>query len=202
MFYRFARGLFRFLFVVFCRWEVEGLENIPVDGSLIVVANHVSYWDPIALGCALHRQVYFMAKKELFSYPLFGSVLKWLGAFPVNRGTPDRSALKRAFNLLRDGKIVGIFPEGTRSKTGEMLPPYGGAVYLALRTKAPVCPVALIGTDKIFHRGLFRKFKVRIGKPIFMEQTGKEDLHATAEFVMERIKELSGLPEDQEGILN
>lgn len=191
MFYRFARSLFRFLFVVFCRWEVEGLENLPERGPFIVVANHVSYWDPIAVGCALPRQVFFMAKKELFSYPVFGTVLRWLGAFPVNRGEPDRAALKRAFNLLKDGEVLGIFPEGTRSKTGEMLTPYSGAAYLALRAGVPVCPVALIGTNKIFYRGLFRKFKVRIGAPILFGKTGKEGLQTAAAFMMERIKELS-----------
>lgn len=190
MFYRFARSLFRFLFVVFCRWEVEGLENFPLEGPLVVVANHVSYWDPIALGCALPRQIYFMAKKELFSYPIFGRILKWLGAFPVNRGKPDRSALKRALSILKEGKVVGIFPEGTRSKTGKLLPPYEGAVYLALRTGAPVCPVGLIGTDRVFYRGMFRKFKVRIGNPVFLQQIGGDDLQTAAELVMKRIEEL------------
>lgn len=191
MFYRFARSLFRFLFIVFCRWDVEGLENFPLEGPLIVVANHVSYWDPIALGCALPRQVCFMAKKELFSYPIFGRILKWLGAFPVNRGKPDRSALRRALSILKEGKVLGIFPEGRRSRTGRLLPPYEGAVYLALRTGAPVCPVGLIGTDRVFYRGMFRKFKVRIGSPIFLQQLYREDLQGAAELVMERIRELT-----------
>jgi len=191
MFYWFARGLFRFLFAVFCRWEIEGLENLPERGPVIVVANHVSYWDPIAVGSALPRHVFFMAKKELFSYPVLGHILRWLGAFPVNRGRPDRAALKRAFTLLKDGEVLGIFPEGTRSKTGEMLTPYNGAAYLALQAGVPVCPVGLIGTKKIFYRGLFRKFKVRVGAPILFEKTGKEGLLTAAELMMERIKELS-----------
>lgn len=190
MFYRFWRTLFRFLFAFICRWQITGLKNFPAKGPVIVIANHVSYWDPIVVGSALPRQVHFMAKKELFSYPVFGCILRLLGAFPVSRGRPDRAAIKRALAHLKKGEVIGVFPEGTRSKTGELLPPFTGTAYIALRAGAPVCPVALIGTQHIFYRGFFRKFQVRIGPVIHFGQAENQDLETVANKMMEKIQEL------------
>ncbi|MDK2881931.1 MAG: 1-acyl-sn-glycerol-3-phosphate acyltransferase [Bacillota bacterium] len=134
MFFKLTRG-----------FQVTGQEHFPEQGPVVLVANHASYLDPPALGVASPRRVYFMAKDELFQIPLFGRLLKGLGAFPVKRGTPDRRAFKRALEVLASGNVLGIFPEGTRSKTGELGPAEEGAAVLALRSGAPVVPAGICG---------------------------------------------------------
>ncbi|HAA89483.1 MAG: 1-acyl-sn-glycerol-3-phosphate acyltransferase PlsC [Thermoanaerobacterales bacterium 50_218] len=190
MLYRIGQALFRFLFACFCRWEVIGLENFPMEGPVIVVANHVSYWDPIVVGSALPRQVHFMAKKELFFYPVLGFLIRRLGAFPVDRRRADRSAIKKGLEILKNGRVLGIFPEGTRSKTGEILAPYSGAAYFAVKTGAPVCPVALEGTRKIFSLGFFRKVRVKIGPVIRFDRSFDGDLESGSQKIMEKIRQL------------
>lgn len=169
MVYWFAWGLLRVLLPVLRRWKVEGAGNLPSGEGVIVVANHQSYWDPVVLGAALHRRVYFIAKEELFRIPLFGSLLRILGAFPVRREAFDRKALKTALDYLMRGRVVGVFPEGRRSHTGDLLPAQPGAAILALKTGAPVVPVALIGT-----RGVCGKVRVRVGKPFYLKTGGKK----------------------------
>lgn len=190
MFYRFCRSLFRFLFAIFCRWEIKGIENMPEKGPVIIVANHVSNWDPIVVGCAMKRRVHFMAKKELFDIPVLGFLISLLGAFPVDRKHADRAAIRKTLKLLKEGKVVGIFPEGTRSKTGKLLPPSPGAAYIALKAQVPVCPVALVGTNRIFHQGLFRRFQVIVGPLLDFHGQGKRDIQQVADLIMEKIEEL------------
>lgn len=190
MLYSVGRSLFRFLFLVFCRWEVRGRENLPEEGPVIVFANHTSWWDPIAVCCALNRRVHFMAKKELFANRLLGAVLKRVGAFPVNRGVADRSALRTSLKLLQEGKIIGIFPEGSRSRSGELQDPLGGVAFIALKSGAPVCPIALQGTGEIFRKGLFQRVQVIIGKPFVLERQDKFELQDLAKDMMKKIQEL------------
>ena len=139
-FYRICRSLVRFYFAVFCRWKVEGAEYLPEQGPVVVAANHFSYWDPIVLACALDRKVHFMAKSNLFTYPVLGFLIKNLGAFPVNRQKKAyRASLKKALQILDEGNVVGIFPEGTRSRTGKLLA-LPGAAFLIQRAGAPGMP--------------------------------------------------------------
>lgn len=171
MFYWFARALC-LVVLLLRRWKVYGRENVPEHGGLLVVSNHVSYWDPVAVGCALKRRIRFMAKVELFSIPLLGSIISACGAFPVHRGGTDRKAVQKALQFLRQGQVVGIFPEGTRSHTKELLDPHLGAAMLALHGEVPVLPVAAIGT-----RGMLGKVKVVIGKPLeFARPQSRKDL--------------------------
>ncbi|MGO0122433.1 lysophospholipid acyltransferase family protein [Desulfothermobacter acidiphilus] len=147
------------------RFQVEGRENFPRTGPVIIVANHQSYLDPVALGCALPRRVYYMAKEELFRIPGFGLLLKCLGAFPVKREELDRRALRTALNLLARGQVLGLFPEGTRGQeAGRLLPLQPGAALLALQSGAPVVPVALTGTRKWWGE----RVEVRIGSPFYL----------------------------------
>ena len=118
--------LYRILHVIFPAFfrllgaKDYGAENMPQEGGVIVAANHMSNWDPPFLASFLQRPVSYMAKQELFEIPIFGTVIRWLFAFPVRRGAADRSAVKAAVKELRAGRCVGIFPEGTRSKDGEV----------------------------------------------------------------------------------
>lgn len=190
MFYRICRSLFRFFFSVFCNWEVEGAENLPQEGPVLVSANHISYWDPVVLACALGRRVCFMAKSELFSYPVLGFLIKKLGAFPVNRQRIDRASLKRALVLLDEGKVVCIFPEGTRARTGKLLPPLPGAAFIARKADVPVCPVALLRKKRFFGNNLFPCYHIRVGTAFSFEKAGRRDFQADADFMMAKIKEL------------
>ena len=130
------------------RWEAEGMENIPAEGPAILASNHVSYLDPPLISALVKRPIYFMAKDEVFHVPLLGSFLRSIGTIPVRRGRPDVGAVRRALRVLERGDILGIFPEGTRNRTGDLrtVQPFrAGVGWLAIRSRAPVIPVAIDG---------------------------------------------------------
>lgn len=158
----FLRCFFRPLF----RSRIEGLEHLPANGPAIVVANHVSYLDPPILGAFLPRQIRFMAKEELFKIPILSTILHWCGVFPVRRGRADRRAIRKAFASLAAGEIVGLFPEGRRVGPGEEADGELGAALLALKSGAPVIPVAILGTQPWWERGWFARAVVRLGPPV------------------------------------
>lgn len=199
MLYRFGRFLFRAFFRLFHRYRVEGLENVPAQGGVLLVANHASYADPPLLGSAMRRPVHFMAKAELFKIPFLSWALPRVNAFPVRRGGADRTAIRTAIELLEAGEVIGIFPEGTRTHTGELLPQQRGAAFIALKAKVPVVPVAIVGTFKsVRWRGVlprFNRFLVRIGEPIDLSplrdsDRGKESVDRAAAIMMEEIARL------------
>ncbi|KUO50489.1 MAG: hypothetical protein APF76_07490 [Desulfitibacter sp. BRH_c19] len=170
MLYSFAKAIFLFIFKYLCRWQVEGVENIPQKGPVVLIANHTSYWDPIALGVVSSRRVSFMAKAELFKIPVLSQIVKGLGAFPVDRQKSDRAALRAALDILDKGDVVGMFPEGTRIRDEELGEFKMGATMIAAKANAPIIPIALINTPKIFSKGFFRSFKVIVQKPIYIEK--------------------------------
>lgn len=183
---------------VFGRWEVIGRENIPEKGGVMLCGNHVSYIDPPALGAGATRPVHFMAKLELFRIPVLGFLIRHVGAFPVKRGTADRSALKKAVELLKNGEIVGMFPEGTRSLDGKLKPPEPGVGMIALRARVPVVPVALVNTEKLLppHSFLFKFSRVKVvyGKPVALDdmdgQGGREAIEEVGRRIMSAIGQL------------
>ena len=123
-----------------------GRENIPAGKPLILMANHQSFLDPLTLGiCARDRQIHFMGKKELFKNKIIAWFLTRLHAFPVDRGNIDMTAIRTALNVIKSGETLGIFPEGTRSKTGYMGPLLGGASLLALKSGCDILPVYIDG---------------------------------------------------------
>lgn len=175
MFYFLVKTVSRLIFQLFFRATVEGEENLPSEGAVILAANHMSNCDPPLLGCLMRREVCYMAKIELFQNPVFGAAIRACHAFPVKRGTADRTAIKHALELLAEGKCLGLFPEGTRSKTGEMQEAEVGIGLFAARSQAPVVPAAIIGTDKVFSPGhRFPQLKVVVGKPMFYEGNRKD----------------------------
>lgn len=166
--------LFRFLF----RWRITGLENIPAGGA-IIAPNHQSMWDIPLVGLALcKRRNHFMAKSELFRNPIFGWIIRTLLAFPVKRGAPDRAAIRRAVELLKQGELVTIFPEGTRSKTGKLKEAEAGLSLIAAKADVPVVPVGIDGTRRIFSKTCwFPRVKIAFGRPvhIIQNESGKPE---------------------------
>ena len=167
--YAFGCFLLKLFYWPVYRIRVEGRENIPAEGPVLLCSNHVAMKDPIMLGIVQKRQVFYMAKEELFHNGFIGGLLRRLGAFPVSRGTGGTDALQEAYDLLEENAVVGVFIEGHRSKTGELQKPKTGAALLCYRTQAPVVPVCITAEDgklpKPFHRTL-----IRIGKPISPEK--------------------------------
>jgi 1-acyl-sn-glycerol-3-phosphate acyltransferase len=167
------------------------LENIPEKGAVIIAGNHVSLLDPPTLGVACRkRPVCFMAKSELFANPLFAFIIKNLGAFPVKRGMSDRSAVKNALTILSEGRVLGMFPEGTRSQNGLLGRAGPGIFTLAGRAGVPVVPAALLGTGKIGLKTPFPKLKVVFGRPLFFpdKAADKSVLQERADRLMQEIQ--------------
>lgn len=151
---------------MFLGLKVEGLHNLPKTGPVIVAANHVSNWDPILVGVALSRPIHFMAKAELFENALLRVILRGLNAFPVNRGTADRNAIRQALARLQSGEMLGIFPEGARRKVAPQAGIQPGVAMLAIKSGSVVVPVAVTGTEGRFPCGWCRDLRVRIGEPM------------------------------------
>lgn len=186
-FYSFAKTLAYGVFKPLYRMEVIGAEHFPKEGGVLLCANHIHNFDPIVVGTTVKRDVHFMAKEELFTAPLIGKIFPHLNAFPVKRGMSDREALRKGLNALKEEKVLGLFPEGTRSKTGELGKGLAGAGFFALRSNATVVPCAIIGPYKAF-----RKVKVIYGKPIDMSEirTRKASADETTEVIMNEIRKL------------
>lgn len=200
MFYKIFKVLCRFWYGVILRTRVIGAENIPADGAFILAANHVSNWDPPFLGTFIDREVCYMGKEELFKNPVMAAICRGLHVFPVKRGAADKSAIKTALKLLRDGECFGIFPEGTRSKTGKLGKAEAGVSLIAAMSKATIIPAAIVNTEKIFTREkIFPRLAVVYGKP--MKFTGstkdKEALDAFAQSIMNEIAKLKQIGLDE-----
>ena len=141
------------LFTTYFRGRVHGLNKVPQSGPVVVVSNHGSYFDPPILSTCLCRPVSFMAKEELFKVPGLKQIIELYGAYPVKRGAGDRGAIKAALKSLRNGWMIGIFLEGTRTADARINHPKLGAAMIAAKTQAPLLPVSLWGTEKILRKG-------------------------------------------------
>ena len=190
MFYEIARGIVSAVFHIIFKIIVLGSENIPeAKGSFIIASNHVSNNDPPMVGVVFKKKYTFMAKEELFNVnPLFTWLIKKLGAFPVKRGSKDTAALDEAIESLRNGRAFVIFPEGTRSKTGELGKPKSGVSLIAARAKVPVVPVFVKYGRKRFRRRVL----VSVGEAIpagefDIDITDKHQIRAISERIMGEI---------------
>ncbi len=153
MWYRFVKAMLGLYFGWQFGLRVEGREHEPAAGPVLVVSNHVSALDPPMVGVALRRQSRYMAKQELMDTPVLGLFLRSIGVFPVRRGEADRRSIRVALDALERGGVLVMFPEGTRSPDGRLQVAEPGAAMLALRTGAPVLPVAVIGTQHAMRKG-------------------------------------------------
>ena len=193
MFYKFFKALCRIWYGIIFRTQVIGAENIPKRGAFILAANHVSNWDPPFLGTFIEREVCYMGKEELFKNPVMAWICRHLYVFPVKRGAADKTAIKTAVNILRDGKCLGIFPEGTRSKTGKLGKAEAGVSLIAAMTKAPIIPAAIVDTEKIFSRAVkFPRLVVVYGAPMKFSGSTKDKaaLENFAQDIMNEIVKL------------
>ena len=162
--YTFGKALVKTALTPLYRFEIIGTEKFPKKGGILLCSNHIHALDPPVVGMTSPRTVHFMAKEELFKLPVLGKLLPQVNAFPVKRGMSDREALRSALRILKNGDVVGLFPEGTRSTDGVLKKGLSGAGFFALRGNADVMPCAIIGPYKPF-----RKVKVVYGDPVLME---------------------------------
>jgi 1-acyl-sn-glycerol-3-phosphate acyltransferase len=202
-FYYVGRMIARALFSLLTRLEVRGRENIPAEGPLLVVANHLNLTDPPLLGVSLGRETIFMAKEELFRSPLTAYFVGNFGAFPVHRGKLDRKALRQAQQVLSDGRALIMFPEATRSKRACLQPAYPGSALIAMRGGVPVLPVGISGTERVRGVGwIFRRPRItlNIGRPFRLSAKDftRAALVENTTLIMERIAEL--LPPKYRGV--
>lgn len=201
VFYRCLKVIGTPILKVYFRISGEGTGHVPASGPFILAANHVSYLDPLVLAATCPRPLHFVMLREFWEKPFLGWVCRQAGSFPVDPGGPAAGALRRAVRLLREGRALGIFPEGGRSADGRLQPAKGGAALLALKTGVPLLPAAIIGAERAMPRGVFfpRPFKVRVryGPPLFVpgsfsSQRKKDFLADVTELAMGAIEDLAG----------
>lgn len=147
-YYSASRFVVRKVFGFLARWEVRGRQHVPRTGGLVVAANHISFWDPPLVGSALPREVYFLAKEELFRAPGLNALIRRLNAIPIRRGVADLSGLSRAFEILQKGQALLMFPEGSRMRDGELHPARPGVGMMAVQGDVPVLPCYISGSDR------------------------------------------------------
>ena len=172
-FYRFARAVIYPFFMWLQPVKVIGKENIPEKDAFILCSNHTSMTDPFFKVAIFKRQIHFMAKAELFKIGIVRAVLNAVGTFAVDRGKGDMNAINQAQTLVKEGKILGIYPEGTRYKEGAPRKAKSGVAYIAMDTKADILPVSVYREGKY---SLFRKTTIRIGKLIKYEDMVSEEV--------------------------
>ncbi len=203
-FYYFSIIILKIILSVFTRWQVNGRENIPHKGPLLVVANHLNNADPPLVAVSITRRASFMAKEELFRSKLIGHFIGSFGAFPVHRGQLDRKAVRQTEQVLARGGVLVMFPEAHRSENGKLQPALPGAALVALHSGAPILPVAITGTEKFKGAGWVwqrPRITVNIGRPFLLASGNgkvvKTELAIFTNTIMQHIAEL--LPEEYRG---
>lgn len=185
--YQSIRLILLAVFKIFFGIKVRGKENLPAEGGVVLMSNHISAYDPPLLAAIFSRPVRFMAKKELFKNPIMRFVLYLADAFPVDRSKNDITAVKNALSVIRNGEVLGIFPEGTRRPEGKLGTPKSGSVMLAIKSGAPIVP---IGIKNVKKDGVIT---VNIGEPFTMEKfskkrLSKEERKKASKFIKDKIK--------------
>jgi 1-acyl-sn-glycerol-3-phosphate acyltransferase len=195
-YYRFAYNVVG-LELMFHRPRIEGRENVPAGGCLIV-SNHVSYMDPTTVGWAVAREIYYLGRKSLFKPPFWNWFLPICNVLPIDRDGHDIAGLRRIIRMLKDGHAVLLFPEGTRSPDGTLQPAEPGAGMIALKAGVPILPVRVFGTYESLSRHTrrlrFHPIRVVIGRPYLPTipegKKEKECYGLVAQEMLERIAAL------------
>ena len=177
--YCIVKYLLRFIMLFVFRLKVIKKSEFPKEGA-IIAANHASNWDPVLIALTSPRRLSFMAKSELFKNKIFGALIKRLGAFPVHRGKGDIGAVKTALTILKDGRVMIMFPEGKRVKKGEKAEIKPGVAMIATHAKVPVIPVQISGK---YH--WMSKITITYGEPIYLDEYYGERLS------IEKLQEIS-----------
>ncbi len=190
MFYKVCTVIVRFVLLFVFRLKFVGRENLPKEGGVIVAFNHTSNWDPVVAGLSCPRKLRFMAKEELFKNPVFGALIKALGAFPVHRGRGDIGAIKSSLKILSEGEVMLMFPEGHRIKDGRRVKAKPGVALIAQRAQVPVVPVCISGEYKWLH-----KVTVTYGNPISLEEyygqkLEQEKIQEIADNILDEVRKL------------
>lgn len=181
--YWFFYWLVRTAFFLYFRVDVIGLDKIPRSGALILIANHRSGFDPPMVGAIMHRSVHFMTKAELWKYPFLPFIFKQVQAYPVRRGRPDRQAIRHSLEILQNGEIIVLFPEGHRTETGDLQEARSGVVFLGQKSGCQLVPIGISG-----RYGFRRTIRYVVGDPFVLEpDMPKKDAQT---LVMEKIREL------------
>jgi 1-acyl-sn-glycerol-3-phosphate acyltransferase len=192
-FYDFATTGTRLIALALARVEVQGLENLPRTGPAILAPNHLHVADPPVLGAFLPRKVFYMVKQEAWETPIGGRISRWFEAFPVRRGEVDLTAYRQALQLLADGQVVGIFPEGHRSPDGKLHAGQPGAVILARRSGAPIIPVGLTGVGEALRFPWVlprRTIRINVGEAFYPGPARRDQIAAVTQDLMTRIARL------------
>jgi len=200
MLYELVVPVGRLWFRIFFRLHVIGLENVPRHGPGLVCGNHCSYLDPMLAAVALPRKIYNVSRKEIYQLPLLGPVIRRLGAVRIDRESlADKGALQEVLAIMDHGDLCMIYPEGTRSPDGCLQDPHNGAAFLAVKSGAPVVPMAIIGSYECWPRqrrvARVGRITVRIGQPVTYHlppehESHREDLTAISIDIMSRIRTL------------
>ncbi|MEW6616629.1 MAG: lysophospholipid acyltransferase family protein [Thermodesulfobacteriota bacterium] len=197
MIYKIVKLIVSLFFHSYIRLDIIGDRNIPRSGGVILAPNHISYLDPLLLGVGVKRKVYSMAKEELFKNAILRFIMTHLKAFPVKRGRVDRYALKRSLQILNQGKVLNVFPEGTIPLNSNTIEGKPGVAWLALKANVPVVPVKIIGSEKLLPDGkVFPKMgraRIIFGQPLSFktkDNRHKKNREKISGKIMEEIEKL------------
>jgi len=176
--YRIGWSVFRVMYATYFRWRVFGAENVPVKGGVILASNHASFLDPPLVGCGLKRDINYLARESLFRFPGIGALLCSWNAVPVDRDGGGAKGLKIILDRLLNGAGIILFPEGTRTKDGQLQPARSGIGLTVIKSQAPVVPVRVFGTFEAYGRHVKipkpQRITVKYGKPMNFEKLRAE----------------------------
>ncbi|GLG00833.1 1-acyl-sn-glycerol-3-phosphate acyltransferase [Alicyclobacillus hesperidum subsp. aegles] len=180
--YRLARTVVTAFFRLCYRIRVEGLEHVPRSGGIIIASNHLSNLDPPLLGVMVPRYIRFMGKAELFQIAMLRALFSALGGFPIQRGRIDKQGIRKAISIVEEGGCLVMFPEGHRSKTGQLGPLMPGVASIARKSNATVVPTGIVGPYRLFGR-----VTIRFGEPFVAGEFSSDDLLSHLSSELERL---------------
>jgi 1-acyl-sn-glycerol-3-phosphate acyltransferase len=193
--YRVPWRLCRCFYQFYCHWQTEGAHHVPTSCPAILAANHASFLDPPLVGAALPRAISYLARENLFRFPVFGSLLRAWDVVPVDREGGSPAGLKAILDRLAENRAVVLFPEGTRSRDGQLQPARSGIGLLVIKSTAPVVPILIRGTFEAYSRGMLfprpRPVSIRFGAPLNFDALRAEAKHCSKPRLKEIYREVA-----------